>query len=541
MASKATPDTTLARNRREIALCAAGLVLLAAAVFGPHVSGWGAFSDDWADAAGRFYPAGGDSFGNVMSNFSATFGYRPVLVVYTPLKYFLLGANMSAQFAWTIALGVLISVLLFGILRRLGVPAPHAGAIAALALIYPWFDSTRLWESANPAPLSISLAMAGFWVALVGLDRRSWRLHAVALALYLVSVLAYELTLPLIMVAGVVYTVRAGWVQARLRWAADVTVVIAGGLWVGTHTTRTVSGISADLSHLGEIVEGAGTIVARTVLPLGQDSHKTLALVALAALFAAGVVVYALQRSGRSGASPSWGLREWLLLALTGACVAALGWLIFIPADPYYTPSVFGVTNRVNGLAGYGLVILAYAAIGTGCNLFASLVPAARRLAPVAPLVFALLLAAAYVQVLDRHIRLWESAAEIQRQGIRTLKAAYPRLPPNSVVFTSGFPVNRTAGVPIFSAPWDVNGMVKLEYGDGTLSGYPMLEGMAVDCRPDGVALEGSDAPAVAAPYGDARLIDLETGEHSTPRDRRQCRAVAGRYVPGPMYLDFDY
>lgn len=528
-----------ALSAREVLLAAAAMTLVAAVVFGPHVSGWGFFLDDWADAAGRYYPPGGESFHNVMTYFSTTFDYRPVLVVFTPLKYFLLGADMPAQLVWTLFLAVAIATMIYAILRTLGVPWVHAGLLGALTLIYPWFDSTRLWESANPAPLSIAFALAGFCLALVGLSRRSWRWHVGAALLYLLSVLTYEVTLPLIVVAGVVYTVRWGWKEARWRWAVDIVAAVAGGLWVGTHTTRTVSGLSADLSHLGEIVDHGFTIVARSFLPVGQDTHETAVLLLAAAVAVAGVAVY-LRRRRAGEAETGWGMRGWLLLAGTGAVMTILGWTIYIPADPYYTPSIFGIDNRVNAMAGYGLVVLAYALIGIACSVVAELLPAAQRryLAYAVPLL-AVLLGAAYVHVLDRHIGVWEDAWSIQREGIAKLKSTYPQLPPETTVFTSGYPAYLSPGVPIFAASWDLNGAIKLEYDDGSLSAYPMTEGMRVICGREGISLEGSVAPV--SPYGKARLLDLGNGEHVTPRTRRQCLAVADRYVPGPFIMTGAY
>lgn len=525
---------------KEVLFAAAAMTLVAAVVFGPHVSGWGYFLDDWADASNRFYPPGGESFDHVMTYFSSTFQYRPVLVVFTPLKYFIFGADMPAQLVWTLFLGVAIATMIYAILRTLGVPWVHAGLLGALTLIYPWFDSTRLWESANPAPLSIAIALAGFCLALVGLARRSWRWHVGAALLYLISVLTYEVTLPLILVAGVVYTARAGWVEARWRWAADIVAALAGGLWVGTHTTRTVSGLSADFSHLGEIVEAGSTIVARSFLPVGQDTHRTAMLLLAAAALAAGVAVY-LRHRRSGGGEEGWGLHGWLLLAAAGLVVTVLGWTIYIPADPYYTPTIFGVGNRVNALAGYGLVILAYALIGIACSVLAEFLPAARRYVAYAVPVLAVVLGAAYVHVLDRHIGVWEDAYSIQRAAIAKLKATYPKLPPESTVFTSGFPAYLSPGVPIFAASWDENGMIKLEYDDGSLSAFPMTEGMTVVCGPDGISLQGPGAVPVVSPYGKARLLNLGDGEHVTPRNRRQCLAVAGRYVPGQLIMTGAY
>jgi hypothetical protein len=91
--------------------------------------------------------------------------------------------------------------------------------------------------------------------------------------------------------------------------------------------------------------------------------------------------------------------------------------------------------------------------------------------------------------------------------------------------------------VPIFAANWDENGMIRLEYENDTLAAFPMLEGMTVACGPEGVSLAGAGAPPNVSPYGYARLLDLGTGKHAQPRNRKQCEAVAGDFVPGPLYL----
>ncbi|HEY0277004.1 MAG TPA: hypothetical protein VGC32_01925 [Solirubrobacterales bacterium] len=517
------------------------LILVAAAVFGPHVSGWGFFLDDWANAAYRYYPPGGASFSHVMDAAAAIFSYRPVLIVFTPLKDSILGINGSLEFAWTILLAVIVAALLYAVLRSFKVPRQHAICISALTLVYPWFDSVRFWEATNAAPLAIALSLTGFLVALRGLAKGSLRLHLVAAALYLIAILTYEITLPLILFAGVAYTFRVGWRAARSRWALDLVVVVAGGLWVGKHTTRTVSGTSGDLTHLRQIVEGGATIFARTFLPLGDQSRTGLMLVVVGIILivGSGVLLWR-HRRGRSE-DGEWGLPQWMILAAVGLVVAILGWAIFIPADPYYTPSVFGITNRVNALAGYGLVILAYATIGVGCSIVAAAIPRVRSLVPAAVVALAILLGAAYIHVLERHMSLWEASNSLQHQAIAKIKSTYAQLPDGTTLITSGYPVYYTLGVPIFASNWDLDGMLKIEYENSTLAAYPMLEGMSVDCGPDGVKLQGPGAPPTVAPYGSVRLLNLSTGMHAAPGSRAQCLRQAPSYVAGPMYLMFGY
>lgn len=525
---------------KEVALAALSLALVATLIYLPHIRHGGFYFDDWADAAARFYPPGGPGLAHVLDVYSGLFPYRPALILYIPLKYYVFGANIPLQLAWTVALGVIAATFLYGILRFFSVPWYHAWLIAALTLAFPWFDSTRFWEAASLSTFAIVLALGGLWLALVGLERRSWRFHACAAALYLVSILAYEITLPAIAAAGILYALRFGWRNARARWGVDLLVVSAAGVWNAAHTNRTVSSISGDVDHLQEIVVSGGTILGRTLYPLGPHGHTTTVLALLGALYAGGAVVYFTKSHQREDGE--WGLKQWLLLASAGLAIAVLGWVMFIPADPYYTPSVYGFTNRVNALSGLGLAVAAYAALGIGMTLVVLFAPRVRRLAPAIVVVLGLALGAAYVHVVERHSGIWGMAYRAERQGMDQIKRAFPDLPPETTVIASGYPAYQTLGVPIFASTWDLNGMIKLEYNDGSLSAFPLTSGLELVCRVGGVGMRGvEEAPPTVAPYGKVRLLDLQTGRRSAPRNQRQCRTVAGNYVPGPMYLSSAY
>lgn len=527
---------------REVILALLGLLALAAVVLGPYIANGGFFLDDWADSAGTLYTPGGHTLGNVLSYFNDLFEYRPVLIVYTPLKYTILGTSITLNLIWITFMSVLVSLLVYTILRTVRLPWPHAGLIAALTVVYPWYDSLRFWVGTNPPLLGIFIAFAGIQVALVGVIRRSWRWHIAALVLYLLSVLAYELTAPVILAAGFLYVAMMGFRPALSRWAADVVVVAAGLLWVGTHTNRPVSGLSGDLEHLWDIVKGGRDMIAWTFYPLGSTPRTALVFAAIAVVLIAGLVVYARgRRSGDDFSESGWGLREWLLLGGAGLAVAVLGWVMFIPADPYYTPSIYAATNRVNALSGYGLVILAYAVVAIGVTAAAALWRPLRRWSALVTVALMLLLGAAWVHVLDRHAGSWEAAYRAERTALDRIERTYPELPPGSTVFASNYPSYQALGVPIFAYSWDLNGAVQDEYETSEVSASPVLPRTELQCRADGVGLSGEGAPETSGAYGSVKLIDLTTGFHVEPRNRRQCERVAAKFVPGPEYVQFEY
>ena len=151
------------------------------------------------------------------------------------------------------------------------------------------------------------------------------------------------------------------------------------------------------------------------------------------------------------------------------------------------------------------------------------------------------LLGATYIRVLERHIRIWNTAFRAEMAGIGEMRMQLPKLPQGATVFTSNYPASQTLGVPIFSTDWDVNGMIKLQYRDGTLSAYPVLPGLSLVCRANGLGLQGPGAPVVTAPYGTAWLLNVQTGQHMRPEGRGNCQAAVGSYTPGPLYLSFTY
>jgi hypothetical protein len=523
---------------RELIVSWGGLTLLGFLLFLPHILHGGFYLDDWSDAAGTLHPRDGSGIEGALTFSKNLLWARPALVLFVPLKYLVFGTHLEYLLAISVVLAVLAACLGYAVLRVLGVPTYHAWLVSALTIAYPWYDSTRFWESTNAITWAAVLAFAGIWMALVGLSRESWRLHAGAALLYLLSMLSYEMTLPFIAVMGVVYTIRNGWRAARLRWGVDLLMVVIAAVWIRAHTSKEVSGISGDLSHLKLIVSQGGELLARTLYPFGTNPHTSPLLIGLAAVFAAGVVAY-FRLPGAQATKSGWGLRGWLLLGGGGLLLAFVSWTIFIPADPYYTPSVFGFTNRVNGFAGFGLVIAVYAALGIVGYAARWLAKGRPWVAAATTISLAVMLGAAYAHVLERHSRLWRDAYRYEVEAKNRIHGTFPDLPRGTTLFAANYPANVTLGVPIFTAILDLSGMVKLTYEDPTLRAYPITEELVLECLPTGMRIRaGGVSPS---PYGTARLIDLQTGKTSTPHGRRECLAEKPKYPPGPLYLATAY
>lgn len=533
-------DRPFSAGETIVALILLGIVALLALY--PRLRYGGFHLDDWSNAAVALRPPGSPDVGKAISGFADFTLFRPVLVLYVPLTYFVLGMHMHLHLALAAVLAVMAGTAFYGVLRTLGTPWLHAGLIAALTILFPWSDATRLWATAGLVTLSTLFMLTGLFLALQGLRRGAWRWHAYATPLYLLSILTYEVTLPVIACFGVLYWLRFGWRAARWRWLADLGAVAAGALWVAVNTIRTTSDLGGTLEHLKQVVEGGGTVLGRAGFALGSEVTMPV-LLCLATILVAGCV--ALRAfPDRFASTDNWGLRNWLQLMLGGMAVAALGWAMFVPsAEAYYTPSVLGESNRINGVAGLGLILTVYGGFGVVGALVGQLKPGRAWLASGVTVLLGVVLAASYTHVLRRHIELWNLAYSAEASGMQKTKELVPNPPPGTTIIAGSYPENQALRVPIFANTWDYDGMVKMEYDDFSLTALPVLENFNMHCRPGGLWLtrEGEREPLKTALYGTIRMVNLATGEHATPRSQLDCRRVVRSYVPGPTYLSLSY
>jgi hypothetical protein len=228
-------------------------------------------------------------------------------------------------------------------------------------------------------------------------------------------------------------------------------------------------------------------------------------------------------------------LRRWLGVAAGGAVAAAAGWLVFIPADPYYSPYPTGMENRTNVFAALGVIVLLYAAAALAGLMVARALrrPGAWWLAPVTG---ALVLGAGYAALLQRHERVWDRAFAAEMALLGQLKAVAPHPPPGATILTFGEPGYEAVGVPIFGAYWDLNGAVRMQYGRSDLAGYPVLPAARLTCGARALRIGGAGYELAApAPYGRAVLVDVPSGRMVQPRTRAACARAVATLRPGPF------
>jgi hypothetical protein len=476
----------------------------------------GFLSDDWTDLAVYRYGPHGGGLGAIAdlgqdglpsSNHAA----QPLLFA---VQYGVLGGHMGLHLLLTVALGALLSVALFALVRELGAPRGLGLALALLAFIYPLSDANRLWAACAWNNLALAAYFAGFALALRGARSGGWWRHAAAAALFLGAILAYELTAAAIALGGALYLSRAPRRPALARWAVDVATAVAGVLLVTALTPRAPLGTTSQkLDHAWTIVKESLSVWADTLWPfggLGRGAAVAVLLVVLA--------------FGGWRARSDVVARRWMAVAGLGLAFVVVGYAVLVPGEDFYTPLYPGTGNRINLMAGIGMIAVALA--------IAALIGSAFRRTDVAVALMAVVLGAGYLADVRDDAGDYDRAYRIATRQLSQLKALVPQPPPGTIVYLRQPTPVTAPNVPTFSWRWDLSGATKLLWHDGTVSGYPILSGSRLGCAANRVEPQGNGLEGLGAAYGHAIAVDVDAGRAVGIDSRDECRRAAPSFTP---------
>jgi hypothetical protein len=510
-------------GRRELLIAGALLGLLAFAMYLPHVIRGGWYYDDWAwvstlDLGAR------DGIGGLLEA-ARTETHRPLFGVWMSALYAVGGEGQAPYLAAGAALVAVEGTLAYLVLRLARLSAALAAPLAAMLVVLPVVDATRLWTAAFPATGAMILLLAGVAVALVGL-RRTGRaaigLHAAALVLYACAILTYELVAPLVGLVAVLYLVASSDRRAALRrWPADVVVgLVALALMAEAGEERrdatfTPSFLLDRVEQMGEPVRVVfGSLLPFEAVLLGPVG----VLLAFVLAIGAGVALGA-------GGAPARAVRHWGVVAGAGVVFAVAGLVMLLPADPYFVPKVSGVGNRTSTVAALGLLAVLVALTWIAATALAALV---RRPSVGVPVAIAALVVttAGMAQTELRHQDNWATSWKQSQEIVGSIRRAVgPDVPAGSGVVTFRHALFAEGDVPVFAAQWDLRGAVRLIYDDPTVVGYPWIADGR--CQGGRLVLGEGPQPYDVLEYGNLYFVDVPADRAIRIRTRAECEQAS--------------
>ena len=514
--------------RRETLVAAFGLAVLQAIIGLAYVRHGGFLYDDWAYASRAHF----HGFSGLFSSELTQHPRRPLMALYYATTNSLVGTHQHLQLALAAAEHVAAAFALFLVLRKVGLDLLSSGLAASLYLVFPFADSVWLWATSGQISLAVTLWLLGLLASSTGLEaeRRGRAWQAMAIALYVASVLLYELTLPAVVLGGALAFLRGPPRRAWRWWSAELVAI---GLAVLLVTSRAIplihghdvlahQGVRGTLDHARQIGDQGTTLLAQALVPFGSpDRFAILAGALLLAGIAASVARYS------SHARLARDLLRWLAVAGVGLVFTFAGWLMLAPADDYYVPLQAGIGNRINAVAAVGIVIVLVAMIRI-VSFVAFQGAELRRLRAPAALsaLVGIAVAGAYLAHVGRDRGAYERAHVESSAVLAALRGEPPPPRAGTTIIVRGFNLWAAPGVPVFAAHWDLKGAVRLLWNDPSLQGWPAPANGLV-CSPSGASVATITPPGVKAPYGRLVQVDLAAGTWVRVDRRAQCEALA--------------
>lgn len=519
------------------------LVVVAILVYGDHARNGGWVGDAWVTRAWYVLYPHHDFFATVGHFLDLnSMGARPANAVYRVALNEWLGGDTEAWFAWQIASCVVMCLAVYALLREVGLGYLDAAAISALLLVLPASAALWLWSPIVHASLAIALGSVGFLLALRAFRTRGARrvaLHLASLAAFVLSLLLYEVCLPLFLASVLLYALQAPRRQAVGRWLLDCTVVLPLALTVTSSSDAMDQGVGGSISHAGDMIAELPSMLFGALLPFG--SVRAVAFVALIAIY-----IWALAAMRRRSCDDRFRARLRQLLAITAAGLAliALGYAIYVPGLDYYRPLATGIADRVNAVAGIGWTLCLYSLAGLIATLLTQTLRPARLYAGIATAALTVALGLSWLAPIADESRAYIAAYEEGERVLRVVERAVPDPPRGAAIWAFGQPVEAAEGVPVFANYWNMSAAVELTYDDRAVRGFVAFQGTTFECRAGGVVPTGhfeypppppGELGRFGSRYGRTYFVDTAQGQLASIDSRARCLELRDAFPRAPQ------
>jgi hypothetical protein len=355
-------------------------------------------------------------------------------------------------------------------------------------------------------------------------------LHLLALLLYAASINGYELAAPAIAMVGIVYLAVGPRRAALWSWAAAAALAAVMLL----RYEFLVGGMSPAYSTLWqhlELIVGHGlNVVAYSLFPVANVA-PWLVLVCASTLTAVCVGVSLLYRGDHSWTSA---LRRRVLMLAYGCLFVVAGWALIIPANLGYDPTQTGVGDRINAVAGIGVVVVVVAFYALVASTLSYAFRARGALLPLTIAIVMSAVGAGYYVQFHQDLTDWNSAGRQSAAFLSSLKKTLPHPAPRiSVIFTFGVSGFSAPSVLIFGGAGnnDLLWAARIMYGDADLATFPVYAGLSMECNTKYVEQLNTGAPS-SGTYGHVAFVNIANQSALYPLSEGQCLSALKALQP---------
>ena len=525
----ATRSLSLRRDRVAIAV----LVVLSLLWYAPQL---GFYSDDWAFLARYATSPDQTLTGFYAASHSPQHASRPVQLWLCAGLYWIFGLNPAGHQLLTALLLVANALLVYAVATALSVPRPVALSVAVIYGTLPSYSTDRYWYVAVAITFSVTACLVGLYAEIKAMTAPMrtalwWKLLAIA-ALVL-SVLAYEVAMPLLLVGpaliawhlhrrhrgtparGLLYltallainvVLLAGLSAFKVRTAVRLGAQQGIGAQVADITRHAVrrdvprTAYGLNLVNAARVhVRDYGVLLPVTALRVtGTAPGGVLVLTLLAGV--ATFLYLALTLDADGLPTPA----AWGRVLLGGLVVFALGYAIFLTNyNVQFTTT--GIGNRTAIVAALGAAMC----MSGGLGLLAALLRTSRA----RMLAFAGLIAvytAGGFMIVNVIAGYWIDAYAAEQKTLRGIRERLPTMPPDSTLILDGVCPYVGPAI-VFEADWDLAGALQVMYGDPTLAANVVTPRLRIG--EDGLSFTLYNQPT-RYPYSSRLFVyDARTGE----------------------------
>jgi hypothetical protein len=523
------------------------LTAMAFAVFGWYAFNGGFLADDWVNAD-RYYFHPDPGFWGAVDNYQTP--SRPVAAVWVTLTYAVLGTDFDQHLILSVLLAAFLSIAFYAFLRTLGVEPILALAAAAVLLVFPMSDSTRLWSTGSQINLFIGLYLVAAVIAIYGRRRFGPKptvpavaTQVLASAFAVTAVAGYEIVAPAVLLSFGLYRWAGGRGGSAWRWALDAVPTVLVLIFFTSKFGNGGAALGTELVANARLVtDGALWVLSYTFYPSRTMVRWTVVVGLLGILF----IILLVRRIGAPTPDRE-AIVRWLRPILLSIGGIAIGYLMIVPAADRYPLYAPGVQNRTNCFAALGFSTLTVFVLAAVAALLVAVLPrlseqTRKQLRGGLAGVLVLGLLAVYTVRISEDADRWVEATDIQKQVLETTQALVPSPPPDATFFTSPAPGYSAPSVPIFGGGGnnDAVGAFKVAYDSDEMRAFPLFDGVEDICGRTGMSTP--DAGNSETEYGKAILVDLRVGAVYRPAGQRECLANTEAMKPfGPLNLTEEW